>query len=112
MDPAPASKVKSVTQNRATLLDTSLSLFERYRLALRSIIIIIMFVSQLYSAMFALRNNGSKEAVDALVAGLHDSSALFRHEIGKIGWYSRCALSIRTRVCSWPDAERALDCRA
>ncbi|KAJ6559071.1 armadillo-type protein [Mycena vulgaris] len=45
------------------LLDTSLSLFERYR------------------AMFALRNIGTPAAVDALAAGFLDDSALFKHEI-------------------------------
>lgn len=54
---------------RSTLLDTTLSLFERYR------------------AMFALRNvahaggEGAVQAVLALAEGLKDSSALFRHEI-------------------------------
>ncbi|KAJ7505200.1 armadillo-type protein [Mycena galericulata] len=45
------------------LLDTRLSLFERYR------------------AMFALRNIGTPAAVDALAAGFSDDSALFKHEI-------------------------------
>ena len=35
-------------------------------------------------AMFGLRNNGSEEAVLALVDGFQDSSALFRHEIGSL----------------------------
>ncbi|SOV08475.1 Deoxyhypusine hydroxylase [Ustilago sp. UG-2017a] len=54
---------------RSTLLDTNLSLFERYR------------------AMFALRNvahgggEGAVQAVLALAHGLKDGSALFRHEI-------------------------------
>lgn len=54
---------------RSTLLDTNLSLFERYR------------------AMFALRNvahgggEGAVQAVLALAQGLKDGSALFRHEI-------------------------------
>ncbi|PAV17435.1 deoxyhypusine hydroxylase [Pyrrhoderma noxium] len=48
---------------RATLLDTKLPLFERYR------------------AMFALRNIGTAAAVDALADGLKDDSALFKHEI-------------------------------
>ena len=62
--------LSSVPTFRATLLDTSLSLFERYR------------------AMFALRNTvqrgdeeAQKAAVRALVDGLKDESALFRHEI-------------------------------
>lgn len=62
--------LKNVPHFRATLLDSSLPLFERYR------------------AMFALRNTvqqGGKEAeapaVHALADGLQDGSALFRHEI-------------------------------
>ncbi|TDL22131.1 ARM repeat-containing protein [Rickenella mellea] len=76
IDPAPPSsgllsgKPKSgsiskgdVSRLRDTLLDASLPLFERYR------------------AMFALRNIGTAEAVDALAAGFKDDSELFRHEI-------------------------------
>ena len=51
---------------REHLLDTSRPLFERYR------------------AMFALRNRNSEESVLALVAGFHDKSALFRHEIAYV----------------------------
>ncbi|CAE6438617.1 unnamed protein product [Rhizoctonia solani] len=77
VDPAPAvahSKLVSsrdtvslgpnaVNELRDLLLDTSKPLFERYR------------------AMFALRDIGTAEAVDALAAGLNDSSALFKHEV-------------------------------
>ncbi|EIW59371.1 ARM repeat-containing protein [Trametes versicolor FP-101664 SS1] len=76
IDPAPPSSglfagqgaandasPENVAKLRATLLDTSLSLFERYR------------------AMFALRNIGTPAAVDALAAGFADDSALFKHEI-------------------------------
>ncbi|QRV92331.1 deoxyhypusine monooxygenase [Ceratobasidium sp. AG-Ba] len=52
-----------ISDLRETLLDTSKPLFERYR------------------AMFALRDIGTADAVDALAAGLSDSSALFKHEI-------------------------------
>ena len=45
---------------KATLLDQKKPLFERYR------------------AMFALRNLGTAEAVDALAAGFGDDSALFK----------------------------------
>ena len=45
---------------RETLLDAKVPLFERYR------------------AMFALRNIGSAEAVDALADGFRDDSALFK----------------------------------
>ncbi|GAA5996906.1 deoxyhypusine monooxygenase [Rhodotorula paludigena] len=60
---APASASLSVPELEAQLLDTKLSLFERYR------------------AMFALRNLGDREAVLALAKGFEDESALFRHEI-------------------------------
>ncbi|KAI0074576.1 deoxyhypusine hydroxylase [Panus rudis PR-1116 ss-1] len=54
---------ESISALKAKLLDKSLPLFERYR------------------AMFALRNIGTKSAVDALAAGFEDESALFKHEI-------------------------------
>lgn len=64
------TKEVSIPDLRKTLLDTSLPLFQRYR------------------AMFALRDLCSPPdlptavpAVEALAAGLKDSSALFRHEI-------------------------------
>lgn len=72
IDPAPASlhsplaantqqsTTQSVPELQATLMDTSLPLFARYR------------------AMFALRNDGGREAVLALATGFHDESALFR----------------------------------
>ena len=47
-------------------MDPSLSLFERYR------------------AMFSLRNLNSDDAAMALVNGLQDGSALFRHEIAYV----------------------------
>ncbi|KIY68017.1 Deoxyhypusine hydroxylase [Cylindrobasidium torrendii FP15055 ss-10] len=53
----------SIDALKTKLLDTSLPLFDRYR------------------AMFALRNIGNAEAVDALAAGFADQSALFKHEI-------------------------------
>ncbi|GAA6053138.1 hypothetical protein NBRC10513_000102 [Rhodotorula toruloides] len=59
---APATDL-SIPDLERILLDTKLSLFERYR------------------AMFALRNIGDREAVLALAKGFEDESALFRHEI-------------------------------
>ncbi|KAF6755916.1 deoxyhypusine hydroxylase [Ephemerocybe angulata] len=56
----------TVEQLQAQLVDIKLSLFERYR------------------AMFALRNIGTPEAVDALASGFSDNSALFKHEIAFI----------------------------
>ncbi|CAK5279908.1 unnamed protein product [Mycena citricolor] len=58
-----AENVKRIAAQRANMLDTDLPLFERYR------------------AMFALRNIGTPDAVDALAAGFEDDSALFKHEI-------------------------------
>jgi deoxyhypusine monooxygenase len=73
IDPAPAtSKLlagkpkpedlspETILQLQKQLVDTNVSLFERYR------------------AMFALRNIGTKEAVDALASGFTDDSALFK----------------------------------
>ncbi|ETW81655.1 hypothetical protein HETIRDRAFT_51265 [Heterobasidion irregulare TC 32-1] len=53
----------SISRLQSQLVDTKLPLFERYR------------------AMFALRNIGTAEAVDALASGFTDDSALFKHEI-------------------------------
>jgi len=66
VDPAPPTSGYPVPKLREILLDTKLSLFERY------------------GAMFGLRNIGGKEAIDALAEGLNDSSALVRHEIAYI----------------------------
>ncbi|KAF9781570.1 armadillo-type protein [Thelephora terrestris] len=62
--PAPQDLSRdSVESLKTTLRDPALPLFERYR------------------AMFALRNIGTDEAVDALASGFSDESALFKHEI-------------------------------
>ncbi|GAA5929144.1 hypothetical protein JCM10213_004995 [Rhodosporidiobolus nylandii] len=60
LQPADSLSIPELEQQ---LLDTKLSLFDRYR------------------AMFALRNIGDREAVLALAKGFEDESALFRHEI-------------------------------
>lgn len=62
VDPAPAESAKSVAELEAILLGDG-SLFKRYK------------------AMFALRNIGTNEAVESLVKGFNDASAVFRHEI-------------------------------
>ncbi|KAJ3054987.1 deoxyhypusine hydroxylase [Rhizophlyctis rosea] len=64
--PVPKKAEKSTAQLREQLLDTTVSLFDRYR------------------AMFALRNRGDVESVLALAEGLNDDSALFRHEIAYV----------------------------
>lgn len=74
IDPAPSmastSDIPSIPDLQTTLLNTSRSLFQRYR------------------AMFTLRDLASppdlptaKPAVHALASGFQDPSALFRHEI-------------------------------
>jgi deoxyhypusine monooxygenase len=67
VDPAPPLSANlSIADLQSTLLDKSLSLFQRYR------------------AMFTLRNINNDDSALALVQGLKDDSALFRHEIGNI----------------------------
>lgn len=75
-DPAPpqdvvasatGSKAKpGVPQLRAHLLDRGLPMFQRMR------------------AVFALRNRGGPEAVEALAAAFADPSALLRHELAYV----------------------------
>jgi deoxyhypusine monooxygenase len=60
VDPAPPSaKTKSITELGEELVNTKLPLFERYR------------------AMFALRDIGNTEAVEALATGFDDSSGKY-----------------------------------
>jgi len=66
VDPAPPHPSKSVADLKIRYLDTSLSLFERYR------------------ALFALREIGNTEAVEVMCEGLWDKSALFRHEVAYV----------------------------
>ena len=63
VDPAPPLTTGGVRQWQEMLNDTSHSLFSRYR------------------SLFSLRNHGGPDAALALVTGLSDSSALFKHEI-------------------------------
>lgn len=69
VDPAPPSEDVSklgpqakadIPALRDTLLNSTLPLFRRYR------------------AMFALRDIGTSDAIDALVEGFRDDSALFK----------------------------------
>lgn len=63
VDPAPAYTGMTTQELKEKMMDTSLSLFDRYR------------------AMFGLRDKGDDESAMALTEGLKDNSALFRHEI-------------------------------
>lgn len=71
-DPAPPLGVEAlaarppVAELRARLLDRSLPMFQRMR------------------AVFALRNRGGPEAVEALAAAFADPSALLRHELAYV----------------------------
>uniref|UniRef100_A0A7S2XB05 Deoxyhypusine hydroxylase n=1 Tax=Lotharella oceanica TaxID=641309 RepID=A0A7S2XB05_9EUKA len=67
VDPAPAEKDETdVTKLQTTLNDTKKRLFDRYR------------------AMFALRDLGTKESVEALATAFGDKSAIVRHEIAYV----------------------------
>jgi len=78
VDPAPPAPQKNVPHLRELLIDESASMFERYR------------------AMFALRNLGTDEAVEALCAGLKcQGSALFRHEIAFVLGQMQSPLSVQ-----------------
>lgn len=66
VDPAPPSLENNTDVLLDTLIDENISLFERYR------------------AMFALRNKGDSESIEALAKGFKSSNALFRHEIAYV----------------------------
>jgi len=69
IDPAPPlaqEQRENIERLTEKLNDQKLPLFERYR------------------AMFRLRDVGTTEAVEALVTGFEDPSALFRHEIAYV----------------------------
>ena len=66
VDPAPASDGLAVGNLRASLCDEDERMFQRMR------------------ALFALRNIGGKDSVDALAAAFDSSSALLKHEIAYV----------------------------
>lgn len=66
VDPAPPYREGGVAEWREELNNTSKPLFSRYR------------------ALFALRNVGGGEAVEAIASGFRDSSALFKHEVAYV----------------------------
>ncbi|KAJ7147074.1 armadillo-type protein [Mycena crocata] len=87
-NPADVSEV-GILALKDKLLDTRLSLFERYR------------------AMFALRNIGTPAAVDALAAGFSDESALFKHEIAFVFGQLLSAHSVPALVRVLADIEES-----
>lgn len=66
VDPAPASQEVGVESLRETLCDENEKMFIRMR------------------ALFALRNIGGEESVDALADGFGSASALLKHEIAYV----------------------------
>ncbi|CAI5442509.1 unnamed protein product [Caenorhabditis angaria] len=67
VDPTPSASTSDVKELAATLVDSSKTLFDRYR------------------AMFSLRNLNTDESIKALAQGLYcEDSALFRHEVAYV----------------------------
>ena len=66
VDPAPASDGNIVSNLRNTICDEDEKMFQRMR------------------AVFALRNIGGEESVDALAAAFGSASALLKHEIAYV----------------------------
>jgi len=66
VDPAPPSQDTKVARLRATICDEEEKMFQRMR------------------ALFALRNIGGKDAVEALAAAFESKSALLKHEIAYV----------------------------
>ena len=66
VDPAPPSIDSNVTRLRSTLCNEEEKMFQRMR------------------ALFALRNIGGNDSVEALAAAFSSSSALLKHEIAYV----------------------------
>ncbi|KAM7256946.1 hypothetical protein ACFE04_012687 [Oxalis oulophora] len=66
VDPAAPTTCTSVVKLREVLLDEGKGMYERY------------------AALFALRNNGSNEAVSAIIESLGSKSALLKHEVAYV----------------------------
>jgi len=85
VDPAPGFKeTQSCEQLEETYMDTTKSLFHRYR------------------AMFSLRDLNSDESALVLAKGLSDNSALFRHEVAYV-------LGQLMRSCTVPALSKCLE---
>ena len=66
VDPAPPSSARSVAELRTVLCNEDEKMFQRMR------------------ALFALRNIGGKDSVEALAAAYESKSALLKHEIAYV----------------------------
>ena len=66
VDPAPPSNIDDVRKLRMTICDEDEKMFQRMRV------------------LFALRNIGGQESVEALAAAFGSSSALLKHEIAYV----------------------------
>jgi deoxyhypusine monooxygenase len=91
VDPAPAGEFSDldVPALREKMLDSNLSLFQRYQ------------------AVFALRNRGGDDAVAALCEGMQDRSALFKHEVAYVLGQLQSAASIDALSVALEDASEA-----
>ena len=66
VDPAPASLDRRIPELQATICDENEKMFQRMR------------------SLFALRNIGGKDSVEALAAAFDSKSALLKHEIAYV----------------------------
>ncbi len=66
VDPAPASSIQRVSELRGCICDEDEKMFQRMR------------------ALFALRNIGGEDAVEALAAAFNSQSALLKHEVAYV----------------------------
>lgn len=79
VDPAPAyPSSRPLPELRACLLDESAEIFTRYR------------------AMFALRNVGGKDAIEALGLSFQSKSALLKHEVAYVLGQMQDKLAVET----------------
>ena len=82
VDPTPAAPSNTpANELRCTLVDEKARIFDRYR------------------AMFALRNKGGKDAVNALGEGFGSQSALLKHEIAYVLGQMQDAEAVTTLRC-------------
>ena len=88
--PAPASEVSSVKDLRATICNESERMFQRMR------------------ALFALRNIGGKDAVEALAAAYSSKSALLKHEIAYVMGQMQDAHAVPYQIERLEDMEEDL----
>ena len=90
VDPAPASESLSVPTLRLTICNEDERMFQRMR------------------ALFALRNIGGVEAVDALAAAYSSKSALLKHEIAYVMGQMQDTAAVPYRIDRLEDRDEDL----